>query len=105
MGSYVDYLREKVWNFQTISLKYRSSMEYTSYISGLLTYLESFILRSKPLTSLDKIYDQINSEFDLQCQLRKVPCRNNFITENENGKKELAKSDNKYKITSATFDL
>jgi splicing factor 3A subunit 3 len=93
--SYVDYLREKVWNFQTISLKYRSSKEYTSYISGLLTYLESFILRSRPLTSLDKIYDQINSEFDLQCQLRKVPHWNNFITENENNKKELAKSDNK----------
>jgi splicing factor 3A subunit 3 len=58
---YADYVKEKAWSLNTIAEKYRTSKQYISYLSELVKYLESFYHRSKPLGSLDKIYQSNDS--------------------------------------------
>ncbi|XP_021737308.1 splicing factor SF3a60 homolog [Chenopodium quinoa] len=61
--SYADYID----NFPAIDLipaKYKASRQYKEYIESVLKYLISFLERAKPLMFLDRIFKNLESEFE-----------------------------------------
>uniref|UniRef100_A0A803L658 Matrin-type domain-containing protein n=1 Tax=Chenopodium quinoa TaxID=63459 RepID=A0A803L658_CHEQI len=61
--SYADYI-DKFPAIDLIPAKYKTTIRYKEYIEGVLKYLISFLERAKPLMFLDRIFKNLESEFE-----------------------------------------